>query len=175
MKKNVFLILFILLALIVTGSIVFKKFKASPLQKNAEIGKPAPDFELKDVNGKKWKLGQLRGKIVILNFWASWCNDCKEEKKSIQAYLNKNGIANDIVFLTVAYRDNPLKVKEFVKNAGYSFPVLIDDGDVSSAYGVKGVPETFLIDKNGILRRKIVGPIQWDNPHIVPHLRQVLS
>lgn len=175
MKKNVFLILFILLALIVTGSVVFKKVKVPSLQKNAEIGKPAPDFELKDINGKKWKLGQLKGKIVILNFWASWCNDCKEEKKSIQAYLDKKGAADDIVFLTVLYKDNPSRVKEFVRNAGYSFPVLIDDGNVSSQYGVKGVPESFLIDRKGILRRKIIGPIQWDNPHIVPHLRQVLS
>lgn len=175
MKKNVFLILFILLALIVTGSVVFKKVKIFSLEKKAEIGKPAPDFELKDFNGKKWKLEHLKGKIVVLNFWASWCNDCKEEKKSLQAYIDKNGTSDDLVFLTVLYRDNSSGVKEFIKNARYSFPVLIDDGDVSSLYGVKGVPETFLIDKKGILRRKIIGPIQWDNPHIVPHLRQVLS
>ncbi len=174
MKKNVFLILFILLALIVTGSIVFKKGKTLSLQKKAEIGQPAPDFELKDINGKKWQLGEFKGKIVILNFWSSWCNDCKEEKKSIQAYLNKNS-SDDLIFLTVVYKDNPSRVAEIVKNAGYSFPVLIDDGNVSSLYGVKGVPETFLIDRKGILRRKIIGPIHWDNPHIVPHLKQVLS
>lgn len=175
MKKNVFLILFILLALIVTGSIILKKNKASSLKENAKIGLPAPDFELKDLNGKKWRLEDLKGKIVILNFWASWCNECKIEKKSIQNYLNKNGAQEDLIFLTVLYKDNPLTVAEMVKKEGFSFPVLIDDGVVSSIYGIKGVPETFIIDKTGILRHKIIGPVEWDNPHIVPHLRQVLS
>lgn len=173
MKKNVFLILFILLALIITGSILIKK-NSSYTKENAKVGLPAPDFELKDINGKKWKLDDLKGKIVILNFWASWCNDCREEKKSIQAYLSKNGIPDDLVFVTVLYKDNPSTVVEMIKKDGYTFPVLIDDGVVSSIYGIKGVPETFLIDKKGVLRHKILGPVQWDNPHIIPHLRQVL-
>lgn len=173
MKKNVFLILFILLALIITGSILIKK-NSSYTKENAKVGFPAPDFELKDINGKKWKLEDLKGKIVILNFWASWCNDCREEKKSIQSYLSKNGTPDDLVFITVLYKDNPLTVTEMVKKEGYTFPVLIDDGVVSTIYGIKGAPETFLIDKKGILRHKILGPVQWDNPHIIPHLRQVL-
>lgn len=174
MKKNVFLILFVLLALIVTGSIILKKGKTS-IKENAQIGLPAPEFELKDINGKKWSLRDLKGKIVILNFWASWCNDCKIEKKSIQAYLNKNGTTDDLIFLTVLYKDNPLTVTEMAKKEGFTFPVLIDDGVTSVIYGIKGVPETFLIDKKGILRHKIIGPVDWNNPHIVPHLRQVLS
>ncbi|MCS7214856.1 MAG: TlpA disulfide reductase family protein [Thermodesulfovibrio sp.] len=174
MKKNVFLILFILLALIITGSILVKKNRLQ-INENARIGLPAPDFQLKDINGKKWRLEDLKGKIVILNFWASWCNDCKEEKNSMQAYLNKNGNPDDLIFLTVLYKDNPMVVSDMIKKGGYTFPVLIDDGVVSSIYGIKGVPETFLIDKKGILRHKILGPIQWDNPHIVPHLRQVLT
>ncbi|MDW7972586.1 MAG: TlpA disulfide reductase family protein [Thermodesulfovibrio sp.] len=173
MKKNVFLILFILIALIIIGSIIVKKNKSN-IKENAKVGFFAPDFELKDINGKKWRLEDLRGKIVILNFWASWCSDCKEEKKSMQAYLDKNGTPDDLIFLTVLYKDNPATVKEMIKKNGYTFPVLIDDGLVSSVYGIKGVPETFLIDKKGILRHKILGPIQWDNPHIVPHLRKVL-
>lgn len=173
MKKNVFLILFILIAFIIAGSIIVKKNKSSN-KENATVGFFAPDFELKDIDGKKWRLEDLRGKIVILNFWASWCSDCKEEKKSMQAYLDKNGTPDDLIFLTVLYRDNPATVKEMIKKNGYTFPVLIDDGVVSSVYGIKGVPETFLIDKKGILRHKILGPIQWDNPHIVPHLRKVL-
>lgn len=61
------------------------------------------------------------------------------------------------------------------KKEGFSFPVLIDDGVISTIYGIKGVPETFLIDKKGVLRHKIVGPVDWSNPHIVPHLKKVLS
>lgn len=175
MKKNVFLIIFILLALIITGSIIFKKSKISSISQNAKIGMPAPDFALKDIEGKTWKLNELKGKIVILNFWASWCNDCKVEKKAIQSYLNKNGNPDDLLFITVLYKDDPKTVGEMVKKAGFTFPVLIDDGTVSFIYGIKGVPETFLIDKNGILRHKIIGPVEWDNPHIIPHLKQVLS
>ncbi len=175
MKKNVFLIIFILLALIITGSIFFKKGKTPGLQANTKIGQPAPDFELKDINGQKWSLKEQKGKIVILNFWSSWCKDCQEEKKSIQSYLSKNGSDKELVFVTIAYKDNPATIAELVKKKGYSFPVLLDDGVVSKTYGITGVPETFLIDKNGILRHKIIGPVEWDNPHIVPHLKQVLS
>lgn len=175
MKKNVFLILFILIALIVTGSILFKKNKVSSALKGVEIGMPAPDFELKDLNGKIWRLKDLNGKIIILNFWASWCNECKEEKKSLQSYFNKNASSDDLIFITVLYKDNSLAVADMAKKAGYTFPILVDDGVVSSIYGIKGVPETFLIDKRGILRHKIIGPVEWNNPHIIPHLKQVLS
>lgn len=173
MKKNVFLILFILLALIVIVSILLKK-DGSTTKQIALVGLPAPNFELKDISGKKWRLEDLKGKIVILNFWASWCNECKEEKRSIQAYFNKNGTPEDLIYIAVLYKDNPVVANELIKKDGYTFPVLIDDGVVSTIYGVKGVPETFLIDKKGILRHKILGPVQWDNPHVIPHLRQVL-
>lgn len=175
MKKNVFLIIFILLSLIITGSIIFKKSKIQAQSEMLKIGMTAPNFELKDINGMGWKLDNLKGKIVILNFWASWCSDCKIEKKSIQTYLNKNSKPDDLVFITILYKDNPAAVREMIKKEGYTFPVLIDNGEVSKIYGIKGVPETFLIDKNGILRHKIIGPVEWDNPHIIPHLKQVLS
>lgn len=175
MKKNVFIIIFILLSFIILGSIIFKKSKMQTNSEIAKIGMAAPGFELKDLSGINWKLDNLKGKIVILNFWASWCNDCKIEKKSIQAYLNKNGKPDDLVFLTILYKDNPTVVNEIIKKEGYTFPVLVDNGEVSKIYGIKGVPETFLIDKNGILRHKIIGPVEWDNPHIVPHLKKVLS
>lgn len=175
MKKNVFIIIFILLSIIITGSIIFKKFKIQTISTTAKIGINAPNFELKDISGTSWKLDNLKGKIVILNFWASWCNDCKIEKKSIQAYLNKNSKPDDLVFITILYKDNPASVIEIIKKEGYTFPVLVDNGEISKIYGIKGVPETFLIDKNGILRHKIIGPVEWDNPHIVPHLKKVLS
>lgn len=173
MRKNTFFILFALLALIIIGSIIFKKTKIASIE--AQIGHTAPQFELKDLNGKVWSLNNLKGKIVILNFWASWCDECKEEKKAIQNFLNKNTQIDDVVFVTILFKDDPKKVREMVNRLGYTFPVLVDDGTVSRVYGIKGVPETFLIDKNGILRRKIIGPIQWDEPHIMPHLRKVLS
>ncbi len=175
MKKNVFLIIFILIALIIVGSIIFKKGKVFSLHATVKIGQPAPDFELKDINGQKWSLKEQKGKIVILNFWASWCRDCQEEKKAIQSYLNKNGSDKDLIFITIAYKDNPGTITELSRKHGYSFPILLDDGVVSKTYGITGVPETFLIDKNGILRHKIIGPVDWNNPHIVPHLKQVLS
>ncbi len=175
MKKNVFLIILVLLLLIIGGSIIFKKLKASSSIEVAKIGTPAPSFELTDIDGKKWSLEELKGKIIILNFWASWCGECKEEKKSMQDYINKNSSEKDLLFLTVLYKDNPATVAEYVKKSGFTFPVLIDNGVVSLKYGIKGVPETFLIDKRGIIRHKIIGPVEWNNPHIVPHLKQVLS
>jgi peroxiredoxin len=173
-KKNVFLIIFILLFLIITANIIFKKSKIQA-QPEVKIGMTAPNFELKDIEGKSWKLDSLRGKIVILNFWASWCKECIVEKKSIQVYLNKNKKTDDLVFLTILFKDNPKLVSELIKKEGYTFPVLIDNGKVSKIYGIRGVPETFLIDKNGILRHKITGPVEWNSPHIIPHLKEVLS
>lgn len=175
MNKKVFLIIFILLAIIITGSILFKKPKTTSVAHAAKVGMPAPDFKLQDINGKIWQLSELQGRIVVLNFWASWCKECKDEKMAIQKYLDKNGSDNDLIFLTVLYKDNPKTVEEMIKKAGYTFPVLVDDGVVSRAYGITGVPETFLIDPRGILRHKIIGPVEWNNPHIVPHLKQVLS
>ena len=132
----------------------------------ATVGLPAPDFNLKDTDGKTWKLADLKGKVVLLNLWASWCETCKEELPSIQSLINSEKGNDKLVFVSVLYRDDPAKALSYMKEHGFAFSVLIDTADVSDAYGITGVPETFLIDKRGILKQRVVGPLQWDSPDV---------
>ncbi len=134
--------------------------------KKAAVGLEAPDFTLKDTEGRVWKLSDLRNKVVLVNFWASWCDSCKEENPSIQRLVNAGKGNDKLVILSVLFKDDPAKAMGYMKASGFSYPVLIDDKNISSRYGLTGVPETFIIDKKGTIRQKIVGPITWDTPEV---------
>ena len=128
-------------------------------------GYPAPLFSLNDNNGKSWSLEELKGKVVLLNFWASWCPSCKEEKPSLQKLSNMNRDKPDFLILTILYKDDPTGAFQFMKKNNLNFTLLLDrKWEASNAYGVTGVPETYIIDKKGVLRRKIIGPTRFDTP-----------
>ena len=130
----------------------------------ASIGAPAPNFELRDANGNLWKLSDQKGKVVFVNFWATWCSVCKSEKPSIENLYMK--VQNKpIQMLGILFRDNPGNLTAYFQRQRVSYPTLIsNDDEVAGQYGITGVPETFIIDKNGIIREKIVGPRDWDAP-----------
>lgn len=88
------------------------------------------------------------------------------ENPSIQGLVEAEKGNNNLVFISVLYKDNPLSVMEYMKANGFSFPVLIDDKNISQEYGITGVPETFVINKNGIIKEKVVGPVRWDSPDV---------
>ena len=132
------------------------------------INEPAPDFELRDLNGKAVSLKSLRGKTVVVDFWATWCGPCKASFPGMQMAVNKYKDDPNIEFLfidTWENGDNFLPgVKSFIDTNKYTFHVLIDDkietgrqAKVVSAYGVNGIPTKFVIDKNGNIRFKYVG------------------
>jgi len=130
----------------------------------AEVGSPAPEFELEDSNGNTWKLSDLKGKVVFVNFWATWCATCKSEMPSKNMLFQKMQ-GRPFQMLGILFRDNPRNLSLYLERQPVSAPTLIDDvGEVARIYGITGVPETFIIDKNGILRKKIVGPLEWDSP-----------
>lgn len=141
--------------------------------RKATISLDAPAFELKDTDGKIWKLSDLKGKVVLLNLWASWCGTCKEELPSIQNLVNSEKDNNRLVFISVLYNDSPAKALAYLKENGFAFPVLIDTGHVAEIYGITGVPETFIIDKKGILKQRVVGPLKWDSPEVKSALAQM--
>lgn len=128
----------------------------------ASVGKPAPDFEYSDSEGKVWRLSDLRGKVVFINFWATWCVTCKSEMPSKEALYNKMQ-GKPFQMLGMLFNDDPANLVPYKKTYPVSFPTLISpDREAARKYGITGVPETFIIDKDGIIREKLVGPRNWD-------------
>lgn len=158
-------VLAVVLILGISGAIIVSKNLDHPARK-AAIGLEAPGFELRDTDGRMWRLSDLRGKVVLLNLWASWCETCKEELPSIQNLINSERNNDKLLFISVLYNDDPLKALAYLKTNGFAFPVLIDTGNVAKVYGITGVPETFLIDKKGVLKQRVVGPLKWDSPDV---------
>jgi peroxiredoxin len=128
-----------------------------------KVGKAAPDFTLADLNDKEIRLADFRGKVVFLNFWATWCKPCKEEMPSMEV-LHKNFEKDGLVVLAVSI-DRVTTTKDippFIKSMNLSFPVLIDSwGKTDMPYKRMGVPETFIIDQQGVIREIVIGPRDW--------------
>jgi thiol-disulfide isomerase/thioredoxin len=118
----------------------------------------APDFSLKDLNGNTVKLSDYKGKIVFLNFWATWCQYCKQEMPDLNE-LNKELVkGNDAVILAVDTQEKDNIVKDYLKANNIGLNVVLDsDGAVTGTYGVSGFPTTFVIDKQGYLYTYIEG------------------
>jgi cytochrome c biogenesis protein CcmG/thiol:disulfide interchange protein DsbE len=124
------------------------------------VGRPAPSFALTTFDGKAVTLEAQRGKVVVLNFWASWCYPaCYEEAPVLEAgwrRLREQGV----VVLGVAIQDKEPASRDFIQRFGLTFPNAADPtGKVSIDYGVYGVPETFIIDRRGAVRKKHVGAV----------------
>lgn len=131
-----------------------------------EEGNLAPEFELKSVEGNSIKLSSLKGKKVILNFWASWCPPCRQEMPDMEKFYvdNKN---KGIEILSVNLTDNEKNradVTTFMKEYGITFPVALDEnGSASQLYNVYSIPASFIIDSQGVIQRKLIGPMTYDS------------
>ncbi|MFA7248775.1 MAG: TlpA disulfide reductase family protein [Dehalococcoidia bacterium] len=123
------------------------------------MGQPAPDFVLQEAgSGRVVRLSDYRGKSVVLNFWATWCGPCRSEMPEFQkTYAARDG---DVVILAVDYRESDELVSAFRQDFGLTFPLLMDrQGTVREQYGAQGLPATFFIDRDGILRAQNLGPV----------------
>jgi len=138
-------------------------------------GKLAPDFTLPTMDGKAMTLADYRGKVVFLNIWATWCPPCREEMPSMQN-LHEKFKGKDFAMLTISIDEDTELVRPFMEELGLTFPVAFDpEQTVASQYGITGVPETFLIDKNGVVMHHIVGPGKWDDPSIITAFERLVS
>ena len=125
------------------------------------IGAPAPPFVGPELNsGEMISLASFHGKVVVINFWASWCQECKLEHKNLLAINERFGKHPNFVMLGINYQDQEQDAKEYLRVHGSNFKHVRDlKGTISIDYGVYGVPETFVFDQQGIIRYKQVGPI----------------
>jgi peroxiredoxin len=141
------------------------------------VGKTAPDFALTDLNDKPQRLSDFRGKVVFLNFWATWCKPCREEMPSMEV-LHKNFEKDGLVILAVSI-DRVTTTKDippFIKGMNLSFPVLIDSwGKTDKPYKRMGVPETFIIDQQGVIREIVIGPRDWTRLDSLQVLTKLLN
>jgi peroxiredoxin len=114
----------------------------------------APDFALQGLDGETVSLASLRGKVVLLNFWATWCPPCKAEMPDLDALHREYGAAHDFVVVGVNVEEKPETVKPFVEKNGLSFPIVLDrDSRVTTQlFGVRPLPTTLIIDREGYIR-----------------------
>ncbi|MDT8334662.1 MAG: TlpA disulfide reductase family protein, partial [Desulfurivibrionaceae bacterium] len=134
-----------------------------------------PDFSLVDLDGKPWTLSDLKGQVVFVNFWATWCPPCREEMPSMQK-LYTTLPKDKFKMLAILNKDKPEVARTFAAKRGLTMPILNDqDNKVGPKYGLTGLPETFIIDKTGVLRNKVVGPAQWDSPAVERMLRHYIN
>jgi len=125
------------------------------------------DFTLPLLAGGNADLSSYRGKVVILNFWATWCPPCRAEMPSMET-LYRRFNNQGLVILAVDVGEDALVVQRFIRSGGYTFPVLLDsDNKVSSVYGIEAIPTTFIIDREGKIIGRVVGSIMWDNPKVI--------
>lgn len=144
------------------------------------INKPAPDFTVKD-SDRSVTLSQLRGKIVVLNFWATWCPPCIEEMPSL-VQMQKKFQGTDVVVLAVSVDDDANDYHKFLKDHNVDLLTVREGGSrtgagvispITNMYGTFKVPETYIIDRKGIIRRKFVGPVDWNQTEIVEYLSRL--
>jgi thiol-disulfide isomerase/thioredoxin len=135
------------------------------------------DFTLDSISGGSLSLASFKGKLVFLNFWATWCGPCNIELPAIAA-LSERLKSKGLVVLAVDLREEREKVETFVKAKGVTFPVALDrNGRVGSLYGISGIPTTYVVDRTGkILGRKIgVDDLSWDSPASIALFEKLLA
>ncbi|SNB44736.1 TlpA disulfide reductase family protein [Geobacter sp. DSM 9736] len=167
MKKWTCLLVALTLAVLAACS----KKEAPPAE-----GKPAPGFALKDLAGGETSLEGLRGKVVLLNFWATWCPPCREEIPSMMK-LNQAMAGKPFQMVAVSIDEGGKEaVQRYFQSSGTSLPTLLDtEQKVGRRYGITGVPETFVIDRKGVIMKKVIGPMDWSQPEVVKYLEELMK
>jgi thiol-disulfide isomerase/thioredoxin len=148
--------------------------QADGLDPYPDIGQ-APALELEDLAGRPYSLEDLRGQVVLVNFWASWCPPCIIEMPGMQR-LKEKLTGRPFTVLAVNVRETPAVIWKFHKLVQVDFPLLLDrDGQAAEDWGIDVYPSSFLIDPQGRIRYAAYGPRQWDAPAIVKTIEALIG
>ena len=136
---------------------------------------PSIDFALPRLDGGETSLSSRQGSVVLLNFWATWCPPCREELPSMVRLQEELG-GEEFTILAVSLREERELVASFLEENGFALPVLLDaTGQVGTQYGVRGIPTSYVLDKEGRVLGMLVGAREWDAPEIVELMRHLGS
>ena len=143
-----------MLTAVLAGLLVLTGCEGSPAPL---VGRPAPDFALNDLDGNPVNLRDLRGKVVVLNFWATWCPPCRAEMPEIEA-IHQQYKDKGVTVIGIDIRETVAEVRDFIEDGGLSWTFVIDrTGAVAAGYAVSAIPTSFFIDAAGIVRAIEVG------------------
>ena len=164
------------LRIVLAVGVVLVALAVALWQRSDEPLGQAPDFVLPDLGGKAVRLSQLKGKVVFLNVWATWCPPCRKEMPTMETLYQKLK-GTDFVMLAVSEDADGLKtVVPYVNEGAYTFPVLLDTaGEVHAKFGVTGFPETFIINREGRVVHHHIGYQDWSGSGVERALRTLMS
>lgn len=179
MKRNI--VIFLVLVVVITAMLVFGRKKSSvsantgsKITEGSFKGKPAPDFSLETLDGKTLKLSDLRGKAVVLNFWATWCSPCKAEMPWFVDF-QKQYAGEGLQIVGVAMDDSDKKdIEKFAQQMGVNYPVVLGKESLADQYGgVEFLPTTFYIDRSGNIQDRVFGIV--DRQETEASMKKVLA
>jgi peroxiredoxin len=140
----------------------------------AWTGAPPPSFELKDITGRTHKLADYRGKVVLVNFWATWCEPCRAEMPSLQRLREKLGPAGFVV-LAVNADEPEARIRKFLGETPLEFPVLLDpELKVTRSWNARVLPASFVVAPDGRVRYHVIGEVAWTGDEVVKRIAALL-
>jgi len=175
-RKPVSFIVLLIIAVTVTVFLVwYVSFINQSHKTIVLVGDRAPAFTFPGLDGKMVSLSDYKGKIVFLNIWATWCPPCRKEMPSMEK-LYRQLKGEDFEILAISVDTLGAKVVgPFMKEYGLSFPALLDvRGTTQNLYGTTGLPESFIIGREGIIEKIVIGPAEWSTPEMVRYFRDLL-
>lgn len=180
-KPNLRLILFIPIVVIAVAVFVLLQSRNSPTidttpSSHTKQGVQAPNFTFPDLDGRMVSLSNYKGKVVLVNIWATWCPPCVAEIPSLDK-LYKMLKDDDFELLAVSVDEGGKKaVERFMKKKNFSFPVLLDpEGRITQLYRTTGVPESFIIRKDGVIADRVMGAIDWTSPKAIEYFQKLIQ
>jgi peroxiredoxin len=136
---------------------------------------PPVDFSLMDITGQQLTLSQFKGKIVFLNFWTTWCPECRNEMPSMEK-LHRKLDGKDFAMIAVNLQEPALRVKDFLKQYQLTFSILLDTkGKIAQQFGIRAVPTTFILDKDGGIIGKALGSRHWDSKESITLFEHLMN